>query len=153
MRQELRDRFNQKYPQGITAMKFIGGEWVEVDVTKEILDLIDLHKDLSGYISKGSTDDWHSGWDSAIKQVQKDMNDILIDSTCGKCGEREETELCPKCGAESYGNCPCKPKEEKIKEPNYPIGYIGGESKNLITTADFKRWIVQVTNKLNKVSE
>lgn len=69
--------------------------------------------------------------------------------TCGKCGETEGTELCPKCGAESYGNCPCKPKEEKIKEPNYPIGYIGGESKNLITTADFKRWIVQVTNKLN----
>lgn len=75
------------------------------------------------------------------------------EDTCGKCGEREETELCPKCGAESYGNCPCKPKEEKIKEPNYPIGYIGGESKNLITTADFKRWVSQVTNKLNKVSE
>lgn len=28
------------YPQGITAMKFIGGEWVEVDVTKEIKSLI-----------------------------------------------------------------------------------------------------------------
>jgi hypothetical protein len=36
--------------------------------------------------------------------------------TCGKCGETEGTELCPKCGAESYGNCPCKPKEEKIKK-------------------------------------
>lgn len=36
--------------------------------------------------------------------------------TCGKCGETEGTELCPKCGAESYGNCPCKPKEEKIEK-------------------------------------
>jgi hypothetical protein len=31
---------DRKYPQGITAMKFIGGDWVEVDVTKEIKDFL-----------------------------------------------------------------------------------------------------------------
>jgi hypothetical protein len=75
--------------------------------------------------------------------------------TCGKCGETEGTELCPKCGAESYGNCPCKPKEEKIeiKLPNLniklPREILDPDSGH---TEEFRHWAVQMTTSVNKLN-
>lgn len=43
-------------------------------------------------------------------------------------------------------------KVKKIKETNYPIGYIG-ENKMLVTKADFKRWVVEITETVNLLSE
>ena len=41
--------------------------------------------------------------------------------------------------------------QEEIKEPNYPIAHDINDV-NIITTADFKRWVVEVTNRLNNLS-
>lgn len=75
---------------------------------------------------------------------------------CEKCGETEGTELCPKCGAESYGNCPCKPKEEKIeiKLPNLniklPREILDPDSGH---TEEFRHWAVQMTTSVNKLNK
>lgn len=43
-------------------------------------------------------------------------------------------------------------KMKEIKEPNYPIGYIG-EDKMIVTKADFKRWVVEITKTVNLLSK
>ena len=123
-----------------------------------------LLKDLPG-AKAGAEIVWELGIGYTIEGVQISFGseNILanpdwfapIDSTCEKCGETEGTELCPKCGAESYGNCPCKPKEEKIeiKLPNLniklPREILDPDSGH---TEEFRHWAVQMTTSVNKLN-
>lgn len=95
------------------------------------------------------------------KKIYKHNYDILDEKTlidmgatpCGKCGEREEIELCPKCGAESYGNCPCKPKEEKIEMPKSPmIGVVADDDGRVDVSVAMGDWMRKMNDQINNLT-
>jgi hypothetical protein len=44
MKQQWEEAIKHFYPQGLTAMKFIDGDWIEIDVTKEVIGLLSQAK-------------------------------------------------------------------------------------------------------------